>query len=57
MKIRILFVLILFFSINAFSQEIDPIDHFSSDSVFDIEMGEDEIENDEESMEDRKSVV
>ena len=51
MKIRILFVLILFFSINAFSQEIDPIDHFSSDSIFDIEMGEDEIENDEESME------
>ncbi|MCK9163078.1 MAG: hypothetical protein WCR29_05185 [Bacteroidales bacterium] len=51
MKVRVLFILIWFFSINAFSQEIDSIDNINNDYYVDIEIGDDEYSEDEESKE------
>ncbi|MFA7081025.1 MAG: hypothetical protein WC135_00275 [Bacteroidales bacterium] len=51
MKIRVLIVLLFLCSINAFSQEIDSVNNYNNDYIVESELGLDELEDDEESME------
>lgn len=51
MKIRIIFVLIILFSINSYSQEIDSLNQLQSDYLLDLEIKDEESEVDEESIE------